>query len=55
MYELSNREQEMIVGGSSSGIAYIIYVLLGAAAYKIIRSKKGRLSLPRLISLEWDS
>jgi len=51
MYELSSVEQEQIYGGSAA--SYIIYALLGAALYKVWKSKKGRISLPKIIQIEW--
>ncbi len=52
MKELSMQEQLEIQGGSLLGSA-IIYLILGAGLYKIFTSKKGRISIPRLIQLEW--
>ena len=51
MYELSVSEQQQINGGGPA--SYIIYALLGAALYKVWKSKKGRISLPRVIQIEW--
>ena len=47
MKELTVQQQCEIQGGG------LIATALGAAAYKIIKSKKGRISIPRLISIEW--
>lgn len=52
MKELTLQQQCEIQGGSLVATA-LLYLILGAAAYKIIKSKKGRISLPRLISIEW--
>ncbi len=52
MYELTTIQQEQINGGGTV-LAYLIYVLLGAAVFKIWQSKKGRIALPRLIQVEW--
>lgn len=52
MKELSLQQQCEIQGGSLIGTA-IFYVLLGAGVYKILRSKRGRISIPRLVNLEW--
>lgn len=54
MRELTEIQQCEIQGGSmiASGI---IYILIGAGIYKIIRSKRGRVSIPRLVSIEWGN
>ena len=52
MRELSLQQQCEIQGGSFIGTA-LLYLLLGAGIYKILRSKKGRISIPRLVNLEW--
>lgn len=51
MKELSLQELEQINGGGV--LTVIIYCVLGAGVYKIIKAKKGRISIPRLIQLEW--
>ncbi|MDD6712013.1 class IIb bacteriocin, lactobin A/cerein 7B family [Sharpea azabuensis] len=51
MYELTEMEMQSINGGSA--LIYLIYVILGVGAYKLLRSKRGRMSLPRLIQIEW--
>lgn len=51
MKELSLQELEQINGGGV--LTIIIYCILGAGAYKILKSKKGRISIPKLIQLEW--
>ena len=52
MKELTLQQQYEIQGGSLIGTA-LIYLLLGAGIYKIWKSKKGRISIPRLINIEW--
>ncbi|MFR7591469.1 MAG: hypothetical protein ACLUVC_08505 [Longibaculum sp.] len=52
MKELSLQEQCTIQGGSLIGTA-LFYLLLGAGIYKIWKSKKGRISIPRLLNIEW--
>ena len=52
MKELSMYEQCVISGGSGLSAA-LIYLILGAGIYKILMSSKGRISIPRLIQLEW--
>lgn len=52
MKELSLREQCTIQGGSLIGTA-LFYLMLGAGIYKIWKSKKGRISIPRLLNIEW--
>ena len=52
MKELTLQEQYEIQGGSLVGTA-LLYLLLGAGIYKIWKSKKGRISIPRLINIEW--
>lgn len=52
MKELTLQQQCQIQGGSIIGTA-IIYLLLGAGIYKIWSSKNGRISIPKLVSLEW--
>lgn len=52
MKELSLQEQYEMQGGSLIGTA-IIYLLLGAGIYKIYKSSRGRISIPRIINIEW--
>ena len=52
MKELTLQEQYEITGGIGLGAA-LLYAILGAALYKIYKSKKGRISIPRLIQIEW--
>ncbi|MCD7949346.1 MAG: hypothetical protein LUG12_03660 [Erysipelotrichaceae bacterium] len=54
MKELSLTEQCSLQGGSAVATV-IIYVLLGAGIYKIIKSASGKISLSKLISIEWKS
>lgn len=51
MKELSLQEMQEVNGGGVMTV--IIYCILGVGAYKIIKSKRGRISIPRLIQLEW--
>lgn len=51
MRELTIFEQEDLVGGAV--IDWVIYALLGAALYKVWVTSRGRISIPRLISIEW--
>lgn len=52
MKELSLNEQYAIQGGGLI-LTGLLYLLLGAGLYKIVTSKRGRISIPRLIHLEW--
>lgn len=52
MKELSLNEQYSIQGGGLI-LTGLLYLLLGAGLYKIVTSKRGRISIPRLINLEW--
>ncbi len=52
MRELLLQEQCELTGGSAVG-TIIIYLLLGAGLYKIIKSTSGKLSIPQIISTEW--
>lgn len=52
MYELTEMEMQSINGGSA--LVYLVYVILGVGVYKLIRSKRGRIGLPRLIQIEWS-
>ena len=54
MRELTEIQQCEIQGGSMIATG-IIYILIGAGIYKIIRSKRGRVSIPRLVSIEWGN
>lgn len=52
MNELTiTRQQEVSAGGIGT---VIICVVVGAGVYKLIRSKSGRISIPKFISLEWS-
>ena len=33
--------------------ACVVYLLMGAAVYKMLYSSSGRISIPRLVSIEW--
>jgi|GEM_PF-2867292 len=52
MQELSYYEMYDVAGGAS--VAYLIYVLLGVAAYKLYKSKAGGLSLAKFIKVWWS-
>ena len=52
MKELTLQEQYEIIGGVALTTA-VLYLILGTALYKIYKSKKGRVSIPKLIQLEW--
>ncbi len=52
MRELSLREQQDIYGGSPI-VQALLYILLGSGIYKIITSSKGRISIPKLLNIEW--
>ncbi|WP_199589048.1 MULTISPECIES: hypothetical protein [Coprobacillaceae] len=51
MNELTVNEQMELTGGAVG--TWIVCVVMGAAVYKILFSKGGRVSIPRLISIEW--
>lgn len=52
MKELTLQQQYEIKGGIALSTA-LLYLILGTALYKIYKSKKGRISIPRLLNLEW--
>ncbi|MEG0367522.1 MAG: hypothetical protein RR585_11850 [Coprobacillus sp.] len=54
MKELSLNEQYTIQGGGLI-LSGLLYLILGAGLYKIITSKRGRISIPRLVHLEWGN
>ena len=54
MKELSVNEQCVISGGAGFSAA-LLYLILGAGLYKILMSSKGRISIPRIIQLEWKN
>ncbi len=51
MNELQLNNQMDIVGGAVG--TWIVCFVVGAAVYKMLYSKSGRISIPRLISIEW--
>lgn len=53
MYELSEQEMMQVNGGGT--LKYIIYAIFGAAFYKLWKSKRGRVSIPKFIQLEWGN
>ncbi len=54
MRELTVLEQQELCGGSPI-LQALLYILLGSGIYKIVTSTKGRISIPRLINLEWKN
>ena len=51
MNELQLSSQMEISGG---GIGTVVFcVVIGAAVYNMVRSSAGRISIPRIISIEW--
>lgn len=52
MKELSLQEQFEINGGGA--FTTIIYCIIGVGLFKVITSKKGRISIPKLITYEWS-
>ena len=51
MNELQLSSQMEISGG---GIGTVVFcVVIGAAGYQLVRSSAGRISIPRIISIEW--
>lgn len=51
MNELQQCSQMEVSGGGLIGV--IFCVVVGTAVYKMYRSSSGRVSIPRLISIEW--
>ena len=51
MNELQLYDQMDIYGGSAAGV--ILCIIMGAAVYKMLFSRGGRVSIPKLISIEW--
>ena len=47
--QLTN-QMEIIGGGVGT---WIVCVVVGAAVYKMLYSSSGRISIPRLVSIEW--
>ncbi len=54
MKELSLQEQYELCGGIAASTA-LLYLILGTALYKIYKSKRGRISIPRLLKIEWGN
>lgn len=51
MNELQLSSQMEISGG---GVGTIVFcVVIGTAVYKMVKSTSGRISIPRIISIEW--
>lgn len=51
MNELQLSSQMEISGG---GVGTIVFcVVIGAVVYKMVKSTSGRISIPRIISIEW--
>jgi hypothetical protein len=53
MQELTAIELKQVNGGGICKI--IIYCVIGVGTYKVLKSTKGKISIPKLISLEWKS
>lgn len=51
MNELQQCEQMEVMGGGVAG--FFFCVVIGTAVYKMFRSGAGRVSIPRIISIEW--
>lgn len=51
MNELQLSNQMEIVGGGVG--TWIVCIVIGTAVYKMLFSKSGRVSIPKLISIEW--
>ncbi|MGN1182712.1 MAG: hypothetical protein ACI4SR_06850 [Faecalibacillus sp.] len=51
MNELQVVNQMQIVGGGAG--TWIVCIVIGAAVYKMLFSKGGRVSIPKLITIEW--
>ena len=49
--ELQLTNQMEIIGGGVG--TWIVCVVVGAAVYKMLYSSSGRISIPRLVSIEW--
>ena len=49
--KLQLNNQMDIVGGAVG--TWIVCIVVGAAVYKMLYSKSGRISIPRLVSIEW--
>lgn len=45
-----NKQMEIYGGGVGT---WIVCVVVGAAVYKMLYSSSGRISIPRLVSIEW--
>lgn len=51
MNELQQSMQMEVTGGGVAG--FFFCVVIGTAIYKMFRSGAGRVSIPRIISIEW--
>ncbi|MDD8048192.1 MAG: hypothetical protein PHH04_01190 [Thomasclavelia sp.] len=51
MNELCIMDQMEVSGGGVGTV--LICIVVGAGVYKIIRSARGRISIPKFLSLEW--
>lgn len=51
MNELQQCSQMEVSGGGLVGVVFCVVV--GTAVYKMYRSTSGRVSIPRIISIEW--
>ncbi len=52
MKRLSKKDQYDFIGGTSIS-AVIIYTLLKAGLYKIVKSTSGKIFIPKIISMQW--
>lgn len=51
MNELQVNEQMDVIGGGVG--TWLVCIVVGAAVYKMLYSSSGRISIPRLVSIEW--
>ncbi|MFQ6791302.1 hypothetical protein [Thomasclavelia sp.] len=51
MNELQQAMQMEVTGGGIGGV--IFFIVIGTAVYKMYKSKAGRVSIPKIISIEW--
>ena len=51
---LEKLQQDLQMEVNGGGVAGIIFfVVIGTAVYKMYKSSAGRISIPRIISIEW--
>lgn len=51
MNELQLNQQMEVIGGGVG--TWIVCFVVGTALYKVLYSKSGRISIPKLVSIEW--